>query len=90
MSYQNFKEIIKEEWEREFPNNECPYEDSLFLLYKEMVEKVCTRVHNAAIELAAEKAVTCFGDDTTEHIVVNQDSILKLIINEEGTDTTEV
>lgn len=50
----NFKEIIKQEWEKEFPNNECPYEDSLFLQYEQMVERVCVKVWNQALDIAAD------------------------------------
>ncbi len=84
----NFKEIIKQEWEKEFPNNECPYEDSLFLQYGKMVDRICVRVHNAAIQSCIEN-IELEGDEGDE-VWINKDSILKLKINEQGTDTTEV
>ena len=90
----NFKEIIKQEWEAEFPDAAilCTYENSLAVIYEQMVERICVRVWNEALEQAAEKAEWgCFDDGDggyTEEI--DKQSILKLKINEQGTDTTEV
>lgn len=62
----NFKEIIKQEWEEEFPNNESPYENSLFLQYEQMVERICIKVWDSALDTAADNAeadVTILTED---------------------------
>lgn len=62
----NFKEIIKQEWEEEFPNNESPYENSLFLQYEQMVERICIKIWNSALDTAADNAeadVTILTED---------------------------
>lgn len=85
----NFKEIIKEEWERDFHKCEVDnYNDSLFTMYEEMVKRICVRVHNAAIQSCIEN-IELEGDEGDE-VWIDKDSILKLKINEQGTDTTEV
>ena len=95
----NFKEIIKQEWEAEFPEAAalCTYENSLVTIYEQMVEKVCIKVWNSALELAADAAETEHSFEQVEDfpdaefvVFVNKDSILKLKINEQRTDTTEV
>lgn len=53
-----FKEIIKQEWEAEFPNDlgePIEIEDSIFSIYQELVERICIKVWNSALELAADK-----------------------------------
>ena len=56
----DFKEIIKQEWEKEYPlaEGQEPYnfEDSLFSIYHELVERICVRVWNSALEYAADNA----------------------------------
>lgn len=108
----NFKEIIKQEWEAEFPEAAelCTYENSLAVIYEQMVERICIKVWNQALEHAAKQALIaehipeedqeeydglCIeisgGYIRDEHYVtVGKDSILKLKINEQGTDTTEI
>lgn len=79
----NFKEIIKQEWEKEFPNDlgePQEVEDSLFYIYEELVERICTRVWNSALELAADAAETEYSFE----------QILKLKLDEQRTDTSEV
>lgn len=53
----NFKEVIKQEWEKEYADSleQEPYniEDSIFSIYHELVERICVRVWNQAIERAA-------------------------------------
>jgi len=67
----NFKEIIKQEWEQEYPlaEGQEPYnfEDSLFSIYHELVEKICVRVHNNAIEVAADNA-------EADHTILSEDA----------------
>ncbi len=57
----NFKEIIKQEWEQEYPlaEDQEPYnfEDSLFSIYHELVERICIRVHNNALDYVADRAL---------------------------------
>lgn len=75
----NFKEIIKQEWEEEFPNDlgePVNIEDSIFDIYQELVERICAKVWNSAIETAAHD--------------VSNEPIIRLKIDEQGTDTTEV
>lgn len=90
----NFKEIIKQEWEKEFPEAAelCTYENSLAVIYEQMVERICVKVWNQALELAAEEAEWgCFDVEDGGCVEdVDKQSILKLKINEQGTDTTEV
>lgn len=107
---QLIKEIIKQEWEAEFPEAAalCIYENSLAVIYEQMIEKVCIKVWNSALELAADRATTdteldeCDGQ-SFEQYVVDKYSILKHkvsvvpevnfitpVINEQGTNTTEV
>lgn len=87
----NFKEIIKQEWEKEYLSAEGqePYEieDSIFSIYHELVERICVRVWNQALELAAEEVDV---EDYYGTNVPDRQSIRKLKINEQGTDTTEV
>lgn len=83
----NFKQIIKEEWEKEFCKGEIDiYDDSLFTMYESMVENICIRVWNSAIELAAEEADV---EDYYGTNVPDRNSILKLKIDGK-TNTTEV
>lgn len=108
----NFKEIIKQEWEKEFPEAAelCTYENSLAVIYEQMIERICIKVWNKSLEQAAEQALiaehipeeeqeeydsvcieTSGGYIRDEHYVtVSKDSILKLKINEQGTDTPEI
>ena len=98
----NFKEIIKQEWEKEFGTMESSP------IAMSIQERICARVWNSALELAAEEATTdteldeCDGQ-SFEQYVVDKYSILKHkvsvvpevnfitpVINEQGTDTTEV
>lgn len=89
----NFKEIIKQEWEKEFPlgvDDQPPlFGNSIFTMYEPMVERICIRVWNSALDLAADKAEINYKDKSLETFV-DIESILKLKINEQGTDTTEV
>lgn len=52
--FMNFKEIIKHEWEKEFGEG---YEESIFLMYEQMVEKVCVKVWNSALDYVADRAL---------------------------------
>lgn len=99
----NFQEIIKEEWEKEFPfegvkgSPENPeyyenvtnteYENSLFIsVYDELVQRICTRVYNQALEDAANNADADYtitedfnkltGEDIEAFVI--KESILKL------------
>ena len=84
----NFEQIIKEEWEKEFSEQEdlCSYEGSIFDIYEELVNKICIRVWNSAIELVAEEADV---EDYYGTNVPDRNSILKLKIDGK-TNTTEV
>lgn len=104
----NFNQIIKEEWEKEFPHIEEPgqldeyvvpvFEESIFYsVFKPLVEKICVKVWNSALELAADSAETEHSFEQVEDfpdaefvVFVNKDSILNLKLDEQGTDTTEV
>ena len=53
----NFKEIIKQEWEKEFPDAEGLFETSIFNQgYGELTNRICTIIWNEAIEVAADNA----------------------------------
>lgn len=84
----NFKEIIKQEWEAEFPNNESPYEDSLFLQYELMVERICVKVWNQAIQSCIKNIQ--LEKDGFDEAYIDVEPIINLLIDEQGTDTTEV
>lgn len=87
----NFKEIIKQEWEKEFPEAAelCTYENSLAIIYELMIEKICVKVWNQALDIALDNVeVICDSSETFQSI--DQQSILKLLIDEQGTNTTEV
>jgi len=96
----NFKEIIKQEWEKEFLTAESqePYEieDSLFSVYHELVERICVTVWNQALEQAMNNARMVFAEVDVEGVThsepvdIDYSSISKLMINEQGTDTTQV
>jgi len=111
----DFKQIIKEEWEKEFPEQLSGYEKSLIkLVYEEIILSVAWRVWNSAIETAENNAMIEEhvteeydeekGDITVTNkevysggyirdenfVCVNPESILKLLINEQGTDTTQI
>lgn len=86
----NFKEIIKQEWEKEFPEAAelCTYENSLAIIYEQMIEKICVRVWNQAIDKASD---TLYDYQTgTELEEAPLYAINKLKINEQGTNTTEI
>lgn len=74
-----FKEIIKQEWEAEFPNDlgePIEIEDSIFSIYQELVERLCIKVWNSALELAAEEVeVICDSSETFQ--AIDRNSILK-------------
>lgn len=60
----NFKEIIKQEWEAEFPDlespyeNKTPFEESIFnATFKTLVERICARVWNSALDYVADRAL---------------------------------
>lgn len=90
----NFKEIIKQEWEEEFNPGEYekpvePYgfESSVFQMYNSMVERICVRVWNQALDIALDNVeVICDSSETFQSI--DQQSILKFKIDEQRTDTT--
>lgn len=92
----NFNQIIKQEWEKEFPlgvDNQPPvFGNSIFTMYEPMVERICIRVWNQALELAAEEAEWgCFDVEDGGCVEeVDKQSILNLKLDEQGTDTTEV
>lgn len=87
----NIKEIIKQEWEKEFPlgvDDQPPvFGNSIFTMYESMVERICIKVWNSALELAAEEVEV---EDYYGTNVPDRNSILKFKIDEQGTDTTEV
>ena len=83
----NFKEIIKQEREKEFPNVEYSYEESLTFAISSLLTNICVWVWNSALELAAEEVDV---EDYYETNVPDRNSILKFKIDEQGTDTTEV
>ncbi len=90
MSYQNFEQIIKEEWEKEFPYDgeiTSRFDESIFYnVYNSLVEKITTRVWNQAIETCADNADADYTehsngiDDPFIEVYVIRDSILKLKI----------
>lgn len=89
----NFKEIIKQEWEKEFKNssddsfdNEEPFEfeNSIFQIYNSMVERICVKIWNQAVVHSAATGYN-FGNG-----VETEQAILKLLIDEQGTNTAEV
>jgi hypothetical protein len=111
----DLKQIIKEEWEKEFPEQLSGYEKSVMkLVYEEIILSVARRVWNSAIETAENNAMIEEhvteeydeekGDITVTNkevysggyirdenfVCVNPESILKLLINEQGTDTTQI
>lgn len=106
----NFNQIIKEEWEKEFPYQgiqgspeepetyEHVFEESIFYnSYQALIERICVRVWNSALELAADAAETEHSFEQVEDfpdaefvVFVNKNSILNLKLDEQGTDTTEV
>lgn len=89
----NFKEIIKQEWEAEFPESVGHFNTSIFsTVYEDLIERICIKVWNQALDLAAEEAEWgCFDVEDGGCVEeVDKQSILKLKIDEQGTDTTEV
>jgi len=58
---QLIKEIIKQEWETEFPNKEdfaIHFDESIFYhVFGETVERICARVWNSALEYVADRAL---------------------------------
>lgn len=88
----DFKEIIKQEWEKEFPlgvDDQPPvFGNSIFTMYEQMVERICARVWNEAIDKSSDTLFDCqIGTELEEAQLY---AIEKLKINEQGTDTTEV
>lgn len=92
----NFKEIIKQEWEKEFPNTEdteSSFGESIFYrAFGELADRICARVWNQALDLVAQEVETKDLSDSPyeSYYVIDKDSILKLKVDEQGTDTTEV
>lgn len=88
----NFKELIKQEWEKEFPNKEdfAPrFDESIFYhTFGEVVERICIKVWNQAVDKARD--VLYDNQMGTELEEAQLYAIEKLKINEQGTDTTEV
>lgn len=88
----NFKEIIKQEWEKEFPlgvDDQPPvFGNSIFTMYESMVERICIRVWNKAIQSCIENVQ--LEIDGFDEVFINKESLISLKINEQGTDTTEV
>lgn len=88
----NFNQIIKQEWKKEFPDalGEDYFNSSIFnIVYGEIIERVCVKVWNQAIETCANNVeVICDSSDIFQ--AIDKQSILKLKINEQRTDTTEV
>lgn len=89
----DFKQIIKQEWQKEYLSAEGqePYEleDSIFSIYHELVERICVKVWNQAVETCADNVeVICDSSDTFQSI--DEQSILKLKIDEQGTNTAEI
>lgn len=86
------KEIIKKEWEKEFPydgESASLFDESIFYhVYGSLIEKICVKVWNEAIETAADNAdadytlLESFDRITGKNIEVYviKDSILKLKI----------
>lgn len=94
----NFNQIIKEEWEKEFPEAKGLYETCIFnMCYSSLVERICVKVWNSALELAADSAETEHSFEQVEDfpdaefvVFVNKDSILNLKLDEQRTNTPEV
>lgn len=95
----NFKGIIKQEWEKEFPNDlgePIEIEDSIFFIYQELVERICVKVWNEATIQSTQNVKMIYGEVDVEGIRhsepvdIDYSSILKLLIDEQGTNTTEV
>jgi hypothetical protein len=88
----DFKHIIKQEWEKEFKtasdsfDNEEPFEfeNSLFQVYNPMVERICAKIWNHVVTHAAAIGYN------SGHGVETEQAILRLKIDEQGGDTTEI
>jgi len=84
MSYQNFDQIIKEEWEKEFSFegiDETDYESSLFSTYKDLVKRISIRVWNEAIDTALDN-VEVITDSSETFQSIDDNSVLKFKIDE--------
>lgn len=85
----NFKEIIKQEWEKEFPEAKGLYETCIFnMCYSSLVERICIRVWNETLIKVQDDI--CPKVQSSEDYEQFYDDVEKLKINEQGTDTTEV
>lgn len=90
----DFKQIIKQEWEKEFPLgvDEQPaiFGMSIFeSVYQDMVERICIQVWNEALIVALDNVeVICDSSETFQSI--DEQSILKFKIDEQSTNTAEI
>ncbi len=82
----NFKEMIKQEWEKEFPYTEDGSEENLVPSFEEsifnkafgsLVNNICTRVWNHVVTHSAAIGYNSDGVETEQ-------AILKLRIDEQG------
>lgn len=79
----NFKETIKEEWEKEFPESIGHFGTSIFnTTYGNIVERICARVWNQAVVHSATDRYN-FGNE-----VETEQSIRELLINEQDSTST--
>lgn len=83
---QLIKETMKQEWEVEFPNKEdsaLNFDESIFYhTFGELAERICVKVWNKALDLAADNAeadANIVSTDTGDYseIYVLKNSILK-------------
>lgn len=84
-----FREILKQEWAKEFDLQVEQYEGSILQAYHSLLEKVCVRVWNQAIDTAANNAeadYTILQGNITSDLVecyVLKNSILKFKLQDE-------
>lgn len=89
----NFRQLIQEEWEKQVSSFKYEtYQDSPFAIHTRLVEQICVRVWNLAIQTAAEEVTMIstkietgevtkniiYHNEKSFKIVIDQDSILKL------------
>lgn len=92
----NFKDIIKQEWEKEFPNTEddAPrFDESIFHhTFGKIVDRICIKVWNSALDTAANNAEAdctvldgqdCVVEDVDIECYVLKNSILQFKLQDE-------
>lgn len=84
----HFQDIIKQEWEKEFPSIEEPgqldeyvpntYEESIFCtVFEPLIKKICVKVWNHAIETCVDN-VEVICDSSDVFLTIDKQSVLKL------------